>query len=93
MIFHLRPETEAKLVSAAAAYGLSPDDYLEVLVEREMFTGAPQPSSGEPSSGMVVEESGLRVYRTGEPLPTCLVDNAIRRTREERSLHLVGETR
>jgi len=93
MTFHLRPETEAKLVTIAAAHGLSADEYLQALVERELLTGAPEPSSGGLSSGMIVEENGLPVYRTGKPLPAHLVDDAIRRTREERSLHIAGDPR
>jgi hypothetical protein len=91
MTFHLRPETQAKLVTIAAAHGLSADDYLEALVERESLISAPA-SPDEPSSGMV-EESGLRVYRTGKPVPVSLIDDAIRRLREERSLCLVGDLR
>ena len=92
MTFHLRPETEAKLLTIAAAHGLSADDCLEVLVERESLIGAPA-LADEPSSGMVVEESGLRVYRTGNPVPVSLIDDAIRRSRDERSLHLIGDLR
>jgi hypothetical protein len=92
MTFHLRPETEAKLVTIAAAHGLSADDYLEALVEREALIGTPPPP-GELSSGMVLEESGLRVYRTGNPVPAFLVDDAIRRSRDERALHLIGDLR
>jgi hypothetical protein len=43
----------------------------------------------QPESGMV-EENGIPVYRTGKPLPVSMVDDAIRRSREERSLHLLG---
>jgi hypothetical protein len=44
---------------------------------------------GEPATGMV-EENGLLVYRTGNPLPAQVVDDAVRRSREERSLYLLG---
>lgn len=91
MTFRLRPETEVKLVTIAAAHGLSADDFLEALVERESLMGVPT-SPDEPSGGMV-EESGLRVYRTGKPAPVSLIDDAIRRLREERSLRLVGDLR
>jgi len=92
MTFNLRPEIEAKLVSIATAHGLSADEYLEALVERESLVGT-QASADEPSSGMVIEESGLRVYRTGKPVPAHLLDDAIRRTRDDRSLHLIGNLR
>ncbi len=38
----------------------------------------------EADSGMVVAENGLRVYRTGKPMPLELVNDIIRRTRDER---------
>ena len=89
MTFHLRPEIEAKLVSIAAAHHLSADAYLEALVERESLNVV-SPAPDQPSSGMVVEEGGLRVYRTGKPLPQPLIDDAIRRARDERVLQLIG---
>ena len=91
MTLHLRPETQAKLTAIAAAHGLTADDYLEALVEREVLIESPETSPKEAASGMVVEESGLRVYRTGKPIPASLVDNALRRSREERSLHILGD--
>jgi hypothetical protein len=65
MTLHLRPDVAARLEALAAAQGLSVDDYLQQLVERELpATGAePLPSEG---SGMVWE-NGLLVYRTGKP--------------------------
>ena len=90
MTLHLKPETEARLEAIAAAHGLSTDDYLEALVERELLIESPEARPDEPDSGMVVEENGLQVYRTGKPLPATLVDDAVRRSREERSLHVLG---
>ena len=80
MTFYLRPEIKAKLVSIAAAHGLFADAYLEAPVERESLNTAP-PAPDQPSSGMVVEESGRRVYRTGKPLPLSFLDDGIRRAR------------
>jgi|HubBroStandDraft_1064217.scaffolds.fasta_scaffold49433_2 hypothetical protein len=93
MTLHLRPETQAKLAAIAAAHGLSADDYLEVLVERELIIESSEALPKESASGMVVEESGLRVYRTGKPIPVSLVDSAIRRSREERSRQILGDLR
>lgn len=86
MTLNLNPEIGAGLTALAAARGLSVEDYLRELVERE----AP-PSGSEPSenSGMVWE-NGLYVYRTGRPLPQHVVDDAIRRSREERAQHILG---
>jgi hypothetical protein len=89
MSLHLKPETEAKLEALAAEYGISADAFVEALIEKEAFDrGAPGGISE--SSGMVVEEHGLRVYRTGKPAPTSLIDDAIRRTREDRLARISG---
>ena len=89
MTFPLRPETQAKLEAMAATHGLSAGDYLEVLVERELLIEASEAVPSGASSGMI-EKDGLRVYRTGKPLPTSVIDHAIRRAGEERSLQLLG---
>lgn len=40
--------------------------------------------------GSMVEENGLLVYRNGSPLPARLVDEAIYRSRQSRSLDLIS---
>jgi hypothetical protein len=89
MTLQLRPETEARLEAIAAARGLSTDAFVEALVEREVLSEASGSLSDTRSSGMV-QENGLRVYRTGNPLPPVFIDDAVRRSREERSLHILG---
>jgi hypothetical protein len=89
MSLHLRPETEAKLEEIAGRHGLSADDFLEALVERELMFETGEISSTQPGSGMV-EENGLLVYRTGSPLPTSVIDSAVQRLREDRSRRLFG---
>jgi hypothetical protein len=64
------------------------EDYLQQLVERELPAGTPEPVPLE-GSGMV-SENGLLVYSTGKPLPAQVVDEAIRRSREERSKRILG---
>lgn len=88
MTLHLTSEIAAALESLAAAQGLSVEDYLQQLAERELPAVASEPAPAE-SSGMV-RENGLLVYRTGKPLPAQVVDEALRRSREERSRHLLG---
>jgi hypothetical protein len=88
MTLNLKSELAAALESLAAAQGLSVEDYLQQLVERELPAVTSEPAPSE-SSGMV-RESGLLVYRTGKPLPARVVDEAIRRSREERSKHILG---
>jgi hypothetical protein len=83
----LRPDLVASLSALAESQGISVEDYLQRLIERELPATDPRPSEG---SGMVWE-GGLLVYRTGRPLPTFVVDDAIRRGREERSHRILGD--
>jgi hypothetical protein len=87
MALHLRPDIEAGLTALASASGLSVEDYLRELVERELPAHTSVANSESPG---MVWENGLLVYRTGKPLPTHVVDDAIRRSREERSQRLLG---
>jgi hypothetical protein len=88
MTLNLKSDVAAALETLAAAQGLSVEDYVQQLVERELpaMTSEPAPWEG---SGMV-PENGLLVYRTGKPLPGHVVDEAIRRSREERSKRILG---
>jgi hypothetical protein len=70
------PEIAAALQALASARGLTVEDYLEQLVEKELPV-KPEDGSGSEGSGMVWE-NGLFVYRTGRPLPLRVVDDAIR---------------
>jgi len=88
MTLNLKSDVAAALESLAAAQGLSVEDYLHQLVERELpaVTLEPAPLEG---SGMV-SENGLLVYSTGKPLPAQVVDEVIRRSREERAKRNLG---
>jgi hypothetical protein len=88
MTLHLSPDVIAGLEALATSEGLSVEDYLQHLVERKRSatTAESAPSEG---SGMVWE-NGLLVYRTGKPLPAHVVDDVIRRSREERSQRILG---
>jgi hypothetical protein len=88
MTLNLKSDVAAALESLAAAQGISVEAYLQQLVERELptVTAGPAPWEG----GGMVAENGLLVYRTGKPLPTRVVDEAIRRSREERSKRILG---
>ena len=77
MTLNLKPETAAGLETLANAQGLSVEDYLNQLVERELSLielASPPPEE----SGMVWED-GLYVYKTGKPLPAHLLARIIRR--------------
>ena len=89
MTVNLKPEVAKRLEALASAQGLSVDDYLERLIESEIPPAALEADLAA-SSGMVWE-NGLFVYRTGKPLPSHLVDEAIRRSREERVRQIVGD--
>lgn len=86
---NLRPEIEAGLLAQAQATGLTLEDYLQSLVERELSTESFEAEHSE-ESGMVWE-NGLLVYRTGRPLPSHVVDDAIRRSRDERAQQILGQ--
>jgi hypothetical protein len=122
MTLDLKPEIAAALKALASAKGLSVEDYLEQLVERELPHKVEDAGRSEDSgsaremsvedyldqllekrlllkqegatrsegSGMVWE-NGLFVYRTGKPLPSSVVDDAIRQAREERAQHILGK--
>jgi hypothetical protein len=87
------PETESGLLSIAGARGMSVEDFLRQLVIRERaarLTAVPEPAGSE--TGMVPEQ-GLRIYRTGNPLPLEVIDDCIQRAREERSSRILGDVR
>jgi hypothetical protein len=79
----------ARYRKVAQAQGLTVDRWLLELADSAAAPEEPAPELGEQATGMV-EENGLFVYRTGNPLPAQVVDDAVRRSREERSLHLLG---
>jgi hypothetical protein len=85
----IKPEIAAALEALASAKGLSVEDYLEQLVEKELPLNLEDTAQSE-GSGMV-SENGLFVYRTGKPLPTRVVDDAIRKVREGRARHILGK--
>ncbi|HEV2987404.1 MAG TPA: hypothetical protein VG759_03105 [Candidatus Angelobacter sp.] len=89
MTLDVRPEIAEQLKTIAAAQGLSVEAFLQQLIDRELSAQAEQDISPE-GNGMVWE-NGVLVYRTGNPLPAHIVDNAIRRSREERSRHVLGD--
>ena len=85
---NLKPELEAGLLAQARATGTTPEDYVRHLVERELSA---EGIGGGPSEGTgMVWEDGLLVYGADTALPAGVIDNALRRSREERSQHLLG---
>ncbi len=87
----LDQDIEAALLLESRAAGLTPEHFLQRLVRDRV--GRPTPRAMEPQAretGMVWED-GLFVYRTGRPLPTWVVDDAIHAVREERSRKILGD--
>jgi hypothetical protein len=73
MTLDVKPEIAATLEALASAQGLSVEDYLAQLVEREL---PPKPEDVARSEGSgMVWDNGLFVYRTGKPLPLRVVDD------------------
>ena len=89
MTLDVKPEIAAALKALASAKGLSVEDYLEQHVENQLPLKLDDATRSE-GSGMVWE-NGLFVYRTGRPLPSRVVDDAIRQVREERAQHILGK--
>jgi hypothetical protein len=85
---NLKPEVEAGLSAHAQATGMTLEDYLQHLVEKELSADAIEGVSSEASG--IVWEDGLLIYGAGTALPAGFIDNALRRSREERSQHLLG---
>jgi hypothetical protein len=90
MTLHLRPETQARLEANAAALGLSIDEYLEALLEKDAPPGCQEECA--PSWAQFQQEHGIWVYRTGEPMAASLVDDTLDAVRREREARLLGKT-
>lgn len=88
MTLDVKPEIAAALEALAAAQGLSVEDYLQQLVERELPASA-EGTSDSNGSGMVWE-NGLLVYRTGRAVSQSIIDDLIQRGREERARRILG---
>ncbi len=88
MTLHLGPEIADGLTALAVSRGLSVEDYLKQLVDRELPPTAPANPTCEGSG--TVWEDGLLIYGAGTALPDGFVDDALRRSRDERSQQLLG---
>jgi len=85
----LKPDIAAGLESLATAQGLSVEEYVVQCVERELSINTSE--AAPPGEDGMVWENGLFVYRTGKPLPSHIVADAIRRSRDERSERVLGD--
>lgn len=89
MTLNLTSNIAAGLTTIAAARGLSVEEYLSGLVANELAATHADELPAEEGSGLVLE-NGLLIYGAGTALPDSVIDDAIRRSREERSQHLLG---
>jgi hypothetical protein len=80
----LKPEIVAGLAALAATHSLSVEDYLKDLIEKELPLPMPDLRASDGGSGMIWKD-GLLIYGAGG-----FLDDAIRRSREERSRHILG---
>jgi len=85
---NLKPEIEAGLAAHAQATGMTLEGYLQHLVAKDLSVDAVEAGSAV-GNGMVWED-GLLIYGAGTPLPAGFIDDAVRRSREVRSQHLLG---
>lgn len=88
MTLELRPEIAAGLETLASALGLSIEDYLQELVERELPATMRESPSAE---GGITIEDGLPIYRSSNPAAASVFNYAIERSREERSRQILGD--
>lgn len=89
MTLDIKPKVAAALEALASARGLSVEEYLEQIVEQELPSKAED--GGAPEGSGMVWENGLFVYRNGTLLPAGVVDDVIRRVREDRARHILGD--
>jgi hypothetical protein len=89
MSVHLKPETEARIAALAAASGISVDDYLAALGERDAPENEPA-SPPEFSHEQFEKEQGIWVYRIGIPIPPSMVEDTLQTIRRQREEHSFG---
>ncbi|HEX4770290.1 MAG TPA: hypothetical protein VH351_05630 [Bryobacteraceae bacterium] len=88
MNLELRPEVVSRLETLASAHGLSVQEYLGELIERE-FPAVLAESPSREGDGVAIED-GLPIYRSKNRLPAHVIDTAIERSREQRSRNILG---
>jgi hypothetical protein len=89
MTLDLKPEVAERLRNLAKSQGLSVEAYVQRLIEKDLGEQTGE-SAADEGSGMIWE-NGLFIYRTTNFIPDHVVDNAVRRVREERSRHVLGD--
>ena len=82
----LRPETEAGLLAHAQANGMTIEEYLQGVVEREIAAESvdAEDSGGSLEESGMIWENGVLIYGAGTALPAGFLEDALRRSREAR---------
>ena len=90
MTLNLESDIADGLATIASVRGLTVEEYLRQLIHHELAaTRASDIPVADESSGMVME-NGLLIYGAGTELPAAVIDAALRRSREGRSKHILG---
>lgn len=89
MTIDLNPDIAAGLTAVAGIHGLSVEGFLRELIAKELPGTPPDTGASDGESG-IVWENGLFIYGAGTTLRAGFIDNALRRSRDERSQHVLG---
>jgi hypothetical protein len=83
---NLGPEVEAGLLAHAQSAGVTPEEYLRQLVERDL---AIQPADSEnPEGSGMLWEDGLLIYGAGSTLPASLMMRSDAPAKQDRIIFL-----
>jgi hypothetical protein len=86
---HLPPEVEAGLLAEAKARGVPVDNLLEEVIRR--FAERDTPIESPRATGRLVQESGVWVLSTGQPIGPEVVQDTLDAIRQERDLGNLGQ--
>jgi hypothetical protein len=90
MTLELNSDIAEALAILAAERGISVEECLREMIAYELASGQPRETGAtQVASGLVIE-NGLLIYGAGTALPREVVDNAIRRSREDRFRRVLG---
>ena len=81
---NLPPDIERAFKGAAAARGLSMDEFLSEVVLSKAEQMAEQGGFAEPRPARMAFEDGVPVLRTGHEMESCTIDETLETVRRER---------
>ena len=80
-------------VDAATARGVALDSFVTEVLINQSPAEAPNAFPEKSEVHGLTEEEGLVVYKTGRPLPAGHLDEASRRSRDQRGVQVLGDHR